>query len=81
MAGTVTHQYDIDQSVYVIDSCEETPVVLPGTVLRIRILITATGTTVFYDVRITGNITDVFKEEDVFADKATAITELSSRIP
>lgn len=81
MAGTINYQFDPDQEVYVIDSCNNKPYVTHGTVLRVRAEVLVTGTSLEYDIRLAGNAgTAAFEESDVFADKASAIAEYNNRV-
>ena len=81
MAGTVNYLYDPNQSIYVIHECENNLFVVGGTVFRVRAEVLASGTTVYYDVRLKSiSGTFEFKEEDVFADKTTAVAEYETRI-
>ena len=82
--GTVTHLYDPNQDVYVINGCGDrynNEFVRAGTVIRVRIEVLATETTIKYDVRLTGQSgTQEFMEADVFPDKSTAIAEYETRV-
>lgn len=84
MAGTINYLYDLNQNVYVIDTCDDNTaelVVLAGTVTRIRAEVLDTTDSILYDVGFSGGETKVFEEADVFPDKATALTEYGLRIP
>lgn len=85
--GTVVYAYEPNQEVYVIDGCDGRPLIRSGTVIRVRIsILAATGSpatdgTILYDIQLDGDIgTSVFDEENVFADKATALIEYDTRI-
>ncbi len=82
--GTVTHLYDPNQDVYVINGCGDrgdNSYVIAGTVIRVRIDVLVSETTIKYDVRLVGGSgTLEFMEADVFPDKSTAIAEYESRV-
>lgn len=89
MAGTVDYLYDPNQEVYVIRSIGCTrPVddtilsVERGTVVRIRAEVLLSEQKLRYDIRLEGQSgTEEFEEDDVFADKASAVTEYQTRLP
>lgn len=80
--ATVTHQFTPDQSVYVIDKCNGSLYVTAATVVRVKIQVLVSGTSIKYDIRLdpasTG--TKEFNESDIFVDKTTALTEYETRI-
>lgn len=77
----VDYEFEPDQDVYVIDTCDDQPYIQSGTVLRVRIYILAAETKILYDVRLDGRTgTEEYSEEDVFIDKATALTEYETRV-
>ena len=81
--ATVTYAYIPDQAVWVITSDEALcPIAIrSGVVLRVRISVLATGTTITYDVQIDGeNGTEPFLEADVFATLPEASTAYEIRL-
>ncbi len=81
--ATVTYLYIPDQVVWVItsDSVACPTAIRTGVVLRVRIEVLATGTTISYDVQLEGdNGTTEFLEADVFATLLAASIEYSIRI-
>ena len=83
MAGTINYNFDPNQEVYVIDTCEDPAIlaVRKGVVLRVKANVLVTETTLIYDVKIDGGKgTFEFEETDVFADKPTAIADYQTRI-
>ena len=81
MSGVINYDFDPYQEVYVITECNQQPYVIAGTVLRVRASVLISGTTVVYDVRLSGNVgTSEFDAADVFVDKATAVAEYETRV-
>lgn len=80
MAGTINYLYDLNQSVYVIDTCGDNIAVTSGSVSRIRLEVLDTTNSILYDVTMPDYTTKVFVEADVFADKPTALTEYGTRV-
>ncbi len=79
--GTIVHQYDPNQDVYVIEDCENNLYVTNGTVIRVRIEALVSGNEIIYDIRLAGKSgTTEFMESDVFVDKPTALTEYDTRL-
>ena len=80
--GTINHLFDPGQDVYVIATCDAGAIenVQPGTVIRVRGTALTTGTTVVYDIQVGGSGTSEFDEDDVFVDKAAAMTEYAIRV-
>ena len=82
MASPVAYSYEPNTNVYVINTCTEgKPYVTQGTIIRVRIEVLVTRTTIRYDIRLMGDVgTYEFSEADVFPDKATALTEYNMRV-
>ena len=79
--GTVNHAYDPNQSIYVIDSCDGNPFISGGVVIRVRINVLVSETTIKYDIRLDGTSgTKEYNESDVFVDKASALTAYDAKI-
>jgi hypothetical protein len=84
MAGTINYTHSPNDPVYVINKCEDVnkqQYVISGVVVRVRAEVLVTGDKVTYDVRMSNsNGTKEFHSDDVFANKADAITEYESRV-
>lgn len=79
--NTVNYEFLPNQDVYVIDKCNGNTFVHAGEVIRVRIEILVTATTIKYDVRLNGEIgTKVFNESDIYADKTSALTAYETKI-
>ena len=79
--GTIVHAFDPNQDVYVISTTDCGYVVHAGRIIRVRIESLVTGVTIKYDIQLAGkSATTEYVEEDVFVDKATAMTEYDARL-
>ncbi len=81
--ATITYLYIPDQAVWVItsDTAACPTAIRSGVVLRVRIEVLATGTTINYDVQLEGdNGTTEFLEIDVFATLVGASAEYENRL-
>ncbi len=85
---TAVHQYEPNQTVWVITDGETCPVAIrDGVVVHVRINITAvtgspaTNTQILYNILLTDdNGPTTLLEKDVFADLTTASVEYANRI-
>jgi len=81
MASPVSYGFEPNAEVYVIHKCDSKPYVTHGVVLRVRIDVLVTATTIKYDIRLAGNAGTVeFAESNVFVDKAAALVEYDTRV-
>ena len=87
MAGTFSYLYDPQQPVWVIDSLDtdvpDNPVlaIRAGEVIRVRSEALLTGNTLYYDVRLSGEIGTVsFVDTDVFGSLIDATDEYELRL-
>ena len=82
--GLIAYQYDTGQQVFVLQDCgtDGTIRIRSGTVLRVRAESIASGVEIFYDVHLVDGGTGTFEfvEDDVFADKTSALAEYEVRI-
>lgn len=83
MPSPITVEYDFEPSqiVYIISPCNGQLYIERGEVVRVRIDVLVSGTTIRYDIRLDGTTgTRSFTSDDVFVDKATALAEYGTRV-
>jgi len=81
MSGTIPYNFNPQQTVWVITTCNSNFMVRQGLIIRVQGTKLGSPTTVTYDIQLLGdNGTTLFNEIDVFVDLATATTEYQLRL-
>lgn len=81
MSGTISYQFNPQQTVWVITTCLANLILRQGTVIRVQGTKLGSPTVVTYDIQLSGDPgVVVFDEIDVFADITPAITEYENRL-